>query len=155
MPNLDDTTFRQWIANFPELQRLEMRCECPELTVMAIQALADACPLLETCTLMYTHDLSVLNALGASLSVLPNLTNLQIHDVDDFMWIWLGGEYAKMLMRMAPKLDRFGLESDSEGAVALVNALHEERPYKPLGEGDVAGLPVFRTEMGALPFRYS
>lgn len=153
MPNLDDTTFRQWIANFPELQRLEMRCGCPKLTAMALQALADACPLLETCTLMYTRYLSVLNALGASLPVLPNLTNLQIHDVDDFMWIWSAGEYAKMLMRMAPKLDRFGVESDSEGAVALVKALHEERPYKPLGEGDVAGMPVFRTEMGALPFR--
>lgn len=155
MPNLDDSTFRQWIANFPRLQRLEMRCECPELTVMAIQALADACPLLQTCTLMYTHDLSVLNALGASLSVLPNLTNLQIHDVDDFMGVGLAGEYAKMLMRMAPKLDRFGVESDSEGAVALVKALHEERPYKPLGEGDVAGLPPLRTDMGALPFTYS
>lgn len=104
---------------------------------------------------MYTHNLSVLNALGASLSVLPNLTNLQIHDVDDFMGVGLAGEYAKMLMRMAPKLDRFGVENDSEGAVALVKALHEERPYKPLGEGDVAGLPPLRTEMGALPFSYS
>lgn len=91
MPNLDDSTFRRWIANFPKLQRLEMRCECPELKVMAIQALADACPLLETCTLMYTHDLSVSNALGASLAVLPNLTNLQIHDVDEFMGGMVGG----------------------------------------------------------------
>ena len=54
---LTDEDFGRWIQNFPELQKLDLDWRCDQLTATSVKAVANCCPRLKACRLLWEHDL--------------------------------------------------------------------------------------------------
>jgi hypothetical protein len=80
-PWLTDECFNTWISKLPQLRELFLGLESPTITQRSLQFLADSCPLLLACALLWEHDLETWPSLKASM--FPNLQILLLGKVKD------------------------------------------------------------------------
>lgn len=81
-PWLTDEYFKGWISKLPLLQDLFLELESANITQASLQALADSCPSLSQCSLMWEHDLSTWTNMKAPL--FPNLKLLFLGNVKHY-----------------------------------------------------------------------
>ena len=167
---LSDSTFSQLISGFSRLTTLVLDLELPVLGSASIRSLSQACPLLERCALIYRHDLSTWASTQTTPSPsFPNLISLYLGSVTDHDWeeTFLLGfalhnlassanrplsitdrarSFAEMLLGCAPRLERFGIETNTIFGTALQRALSQMKPRKSLRPGDVAEVFIVTVE---------
>ena len=78
---LTDEYFKGWVSNLPQLRDLFLALNSATITQSSLQSLADSCPSLLKCQLMWEHDLNTWTSLGAPL--FPSLTFLHLGKVKD------------------------------------------------------------------------
>lgn len=81
-PWLTDEYFKGWISKLPSLQDLYLGLESSAITQASVRALADSCPSLLQCFLMWEHDLSTWTSMRAPL--FPNLEFLSLGKIKHY-----------------------------------------------------------------------
>ncbi|KAG9553080.1 hypothetical protein KCU71_g13384, partial [Aureobasidium melanogenum] len=126
-PWLTDLYFKKWIMKLPRLRSLRLELNSPTITQAALQSLADSCPSIASCQLIWEHDLSTWTELVPPL--FGNLKSLHLGWVRGHG----GGEdqavtddiiirNVKVVRSIAPKLKHLAVESRRQHEMALVDA---------------------------------
>lgn len=121
---ITDLYFKSWIAKLRRLRSLRLRFDNPTLTQVSLQYIAESCPLLTNCDLIWEHDLNTWTSLEAPL--FPNLLVLRLKGVKDHGYGQdraMIDEHAlrdiEMIRDLAPDLESFYIESNLEHEKAL------------------------------------
>lgn len=111
-PWLTDEYFRGWISKLPLLQNLFLGLDSATITQTSLQYLADSCPSLSRCYLLWEHDLNTWTSLKAPL--FPNLNILLLGRVRDHghqesieSLYENGSRDMKVIRSLAPNLEDF------------------------------------------------
>lgn len=121
---ITDLYFESWIAKLTRLEFLRLRFDNATLTQASLQYIAENCPLLESCHLMWVHDLNTWRSLESPL--FPTLSYLRLERVKGDNY---GQDQAtiddhalrdvKMIRDLVPKLDFFEVDSNLQHETAL------------------------------------
>ncbi|KEQ70266.1 hypothetical protein M436DRAFT_66662 [Aureobasidium namibiae CBS 147.97] len=111
-PWLTDEYFKGWISKLPLLQDLFLGLDGATVTQISLQYLADSCPSLSRCCLLWEHDLNTWTNLKAPL--FPNLNILLLGGVRDHgqqeskeSLDENGSRDMKVIRSLAPNLEEF------------------------------------------------
>lgn len=111
-PWLTDRYFKGWISKLPLLQDLLLALESATITQASLQSLAECCPSLWKCSLLWEHDINTWELLEAPL--FPHLEELHLGKVRDHGWqesqVTLeedASRDAEVIRSLAPSLTRF------------------------------------------------
>jgi hypothetical protein len=114
-PWLTDEFFKGWISKLPKLRDLSLSFNSATITQASLQFLADSCPSLLKCELMWEHDLSTWTSLEPPL--FPHLECLRLGNVKDHVIAGSQATFYKTALRdvevmrsLAPHLKRFHVD---------------------------------------------
>jgi len=163
---LDDSTFSRLVSGFSQLTTLVLNLKHAYLSVASIRLVSQACPLLKRCALVYDHDLYTWGPTQTVPGPLfPKLVSLYLGSVTDMVGEglftysgtvdmpavsmrlnWLNTSRAQRsaerLLRCAPRLEKFGMETITASGTMVKDVLVRMRPCKGLRAGDVAEIPI-------------
>ncbi|KAG9677915.1 hypothetical protein KCU95_g17136, partial [Aureobasidium melanogenum] len=122
---ITDSYFKSWIAKLPLLHTLWLEFDNPPLTQASLQYIAQSCPFLSWCHLMWVHDLNAWRTLEAPS--FPKLSYLFLKGVqgngygqDQAMIDEHALRDVKMIRDLAPNLCFFSIRSRLQHEEALM-----------------------------------
>lgn len=126
-PWLTDLYFKKWVKKLPQLRFLRLELNSFTITQAALQSLADSCPFMTSCQLIWEHDLSTWCEIVPPL--FGNLESLYLGWVKNHIGVENQTVTDDSVMRnvevirsIAPKLKHLSIQSRRQHEMALVHA---------------------------------